>query len=150
MRHAAEAGLDIDYRVGAAEGLVASGEPPFDVVLNLEVVEHVANAHQFLKDTASLVRPGGLMIVASINRTSKAFPLAIVGAEYIMRWLPAGTHEFHKLVKPDEVKHAFQESGLEHMQTIGVSYNPLSDRWSLSRDTMVNYMCVAGRAPASE
>ncbi len=145
MTHASETGVDIDYRVGTAEGLIEAGEPAFDVVLNLEVVEHVADAHQFLKDTASLVRPGGLMVVASINRTSKAFALAIVGAEYVMGWLPRGTHEFHKLVKPAETRRALQDGGLELAETTGVSYNPLADRWSLTGDDMVNYMCVATR-----
>lgn len=145
MTHAEEHGIDIDYRVGTAEGLLASGEPPFDVVLNLEVVEHVADAHQFLTDTANLVKPGGLMIVASINRTPKAFALAIVGAEYVLGWLPRGTHEFHKLVKPSETRRALQDGGMELAETIGVSYNPLMDRWSLTDDTMVNYMCVATR-----
>ena len=143
--HAADARLDIDYRVGTAEGLIASGEPAFDVVLNLEVVEHVADAGRFLEDTASLVAPGGLMVVASINRTSKAFALAIVGAEYVLGWLPRGTHEFHKLVKPEEVRRALENAGFRVDRPVGVSFNPLMDKWSLTDDTMVNYMCVAYR-----
>ncbi|MFC7291293.1 bifunctional 2-polyprenyl-6-hydroxyphenol methylase/3-demethylubiquinol 3-O-methyltransferase UbiG [Hirschia litorea] len=146
MTHAQENGVDIDYRIGTAEELVEKNEEKFDVVLNLEVVEHVADAHQFIKDTASLVKPGGLIFVASINRTSKAFALAIVGAEYIMGWLPKGTHEFHKLVKPDEVRNALKAGHMQIEETTGVSYNPLSGEWSLSSDTMVNYMCVASKS----
>ncbi|MEM6625265.1 MAG: bifunctional 2-polyprenyl-6-hydroxyphenol methylase/3-demethylubiquinol 3-O-methyltransferase UbiG [Pseudomonadota bacterium] len=145
MAHAEQTGVSIDYRVGTAEGLRASGEATFDIVLNLEVVEHVADAELFLSDTAQLVAPGGLMIVATINRTSKAFALAIVGAEYVMRWLPRGTHEFGKFVKPDEVARAVTSAGLDADPAIGVSFNPLLDRWSLSSDAMVNYMIVARR-----
>ncbi|ACT58498.1 bifunctional 2-polyprenyl-6-hydroxyphenol methylase/3-demethylubiquinol 3-O-methyltransferase UbiG [Hirschia baltica] len=146
MTHAQETGVKIDYRVGTVEELIENGEPPFDVVLNLEVIEHVADPHQFIKDTASLVKPGGMIFVASINRTSKAFALAIVGAEYIMGWLPKGTHEFHKLVKPTEAKQALKAGGISIQETTGVSYNPLSGEWSLSSDTMVNYMCVGTRS----
>lgn len=145
MTHAAEGGLDIDFRAGTVEGLIASGEPPFDVVLNLEVVEHVANPQQFLTDCAALVKPGGLTIVATINRTTKAFVLAIVGAEYVLRWLPAGTHEFEKFLKPEEIIPALTRAGLTCQPPQGVSYNPLSDQWRLSGDTKVNYMLVASR-----
>ncbi len=145
MTHAKEMGIDIDYRVGTAEQLIEAGEEKFDIVLNLEVVEHVADANQFIMDTASLVKPGGLIFVASINRTSKAFALAIVGAEYILGWLPKGTHEFHKLVKPSEVHSALKSAQIDIKETTGVSYNPLSGEWSLSSDTMVNYMCIGER-----
>ena len=146
MVHAQSGGLDIDYRVGTAEGLLAADEPPFDVVLNLEVVEHVANPQQFLEDCSKLVAPGGLMVVATINRTAKAFALAIVGAEYVLGWLPRGTHAYDKLVTPTEVRTATQASGLESRSPQGVSYSPLTDRWSLGRDAAVNYMMVATRA----
>ncbi|WP_018998286.1 bifunctional 2-polyprenyl-6-hydroxyphenol methylase/3-demethylubiquinol 3-O-methyltransferase UbiG [Hirschia maritima] len=146
MTHAQETGVEIDYRVGTVEKLIEAKEPAFDVVLNLEVVEHVADAHQFVQDTASLVKPGGIIFVASINRTTKAFALAIVGAEYIMGWLPKGTHEFDKLVKPDEVKNALKSAQIDIEETTGVSYNPLTGEWSLSSDTMVNYMCVGSRS----
>jgi len=146
MTHAQETGVEIDYRVGTVEKLIEAKEPAFDVVLNLEVVEHVADAHQFIQDTASLVKPGGIIFVASINRTTKAFALAIVGAEYIMGWLPKGTHEFDKLVKPDEVKNALKLAQIDIEETTGVSYNPLTGEWSLSSDTMVNYMCVGSRS----
>jgi len=141
--HATEQGLDIDYRHGVAEQLLEAGEKPFDVVLNLEVMEHVANPHTFLIDCAKLVRPGGLMICASINRTSKAFALAIVGAEWVMGWLPRGTHRFHKLVQPNELRNALVEGEMQPEPAIGVSYNPLNDQWSLTGDTDVNYMMVA-------
>lgn len=146
MTHARENGLKIDYRVGTAEGLLESGEPPFDIVLNLEVVEHVADAHAFLADTGRLVAPGGMMLVATINRTAKAFALAIVGAEYVLRWLPTGTHEFDKLVTPGEVHRALHAAGLETAPPQGVGYNPLADAWRLTGDTKVNYMVLATRA----
>lgn len=143
--HAQEAGLDIDFRAGAVEGLIEAGEPPFDVVLNLEVVEHVADAGAFLEATARLVKPGGLMIVATINRTQKANLLALIGAERILRWLPPGTHEFDKLVKPAEVREAVSRAGLTPGEAKGVSYNPLFDSWKISTDTDVNYMMVCVR-----
>ena len=141
--HAAEQGLDIDYRHGVAEQLLEAGEPPFDVVLNLEVMEHVANPHTFLVDCAHLVKPGGLMICATINRTPKAFALAIVGAEWVMGWLPRGTHRFGKLVKPGEIRAALREGGMTLGEPVGVTYNPLTDQFSLGADTSVNYMAVA-------
>jgi 2-polyprenyl-6-hydroxyphenyl methylase/3-demethylubiquinone-9 3-methyltransferase len=141
--HAEEQDLDIDYRHGVAEQLIEIGEKPFDVVLNLEVMEHVANPHTFLVDCAQLVRPGGLMICATINRTSKAFALAIVGAEWVMGWLPRGTHRFHKLVQPRQIIAALREGGMQPDQPVGVSYNPLNDQWSMSGDTDVNYMLIA-------
>lgn len=145
MTHAAETGVKIDYRAGTVEGLIDSGEMPFDVVLNLEVVEHVANPADFLSQCASLVKPGGIMIVATINRTAKAFALAIVGAEYVLRWLPTGTHEFDKLVKPGEIESALTRSGMMVRAPQGVSFNPIADQWRLSQDTKVNYMMVATR-----
>jgi 2-polyprenyl-6-hydroxyphenyl methylase/3-demethylubiquinone-9 3-methyltransferase len=145
MVHAEEQGLEIDYRWGSAEQLVEAGEAPFDVVLNLEVVEHVADPQRFLSDSASLVKPGGLMAVATINRTAKAFALAIFGAEYVLGWLPRGTHRFEKLVKPGEIRGALSGAGLAVGAPVGMSYNPLSDRWSVSGDEMVNYMMTAVR-----
>ena len=146
MTHAKESGLDIDFRAGTIEALIEAGEEPFDVVLNLEVVEHVADPAQFLIDCASLVKPGGLTIVATLNRTAKAWALAIVGAEYVMRWLPVGTHEFEKFLRPEEVAAPLQRAGLKVEAPQGVSFNPLSDTWRLSGDTKVNYMTVATRA----
>lgn len=145
MTHAEQGGLDIDFRVGTVEGLIESGEPAFDVVLNLEVVEHVADPARFLKDCASLVKPGGLMIVATLNRTTKAFALAIVGAEYVLGWLPRGTHEFDKFLRPQEIETPLRAAGLEVDPPQGVSFNPILDQWRLSDDTKVNYMMVATR-----
>ncbi|MFN4184665.1 MAG: bifunctional 2-polyprenyl-6-hydroxyphenol methylase/3-demethylubiquinol 3-O-methyltransferase UbiG [Hyphomonas sp.] len=148
LTHAAEQGLTIDYRAGTAEGLLASGEAPFDIVLNMEVVEHVADPAQFLKDTAELVKPGGLMIVATLNKTAKALATAVIGAEYILRWLPPGTHDWSKFLAPEDVVAPLESAGLETDTPIGVSFHPLSGAWKLSEDTSVNYMVVARRPAA--
>lgn len=148
MTHAEQGDLDIDFRAGTVEALIEQGEAPFDVVLNLEVVEHVADPSQFLKDCASLVKPGGLMIVATLNRTAKAFALAIVGAEYVLGWLPRGTHEFEKFLRPEEIEAPLREAGLSVEAPQGVSFNPIADQWRLSGDTKVNYLMVAARANA--
>lgn len=145
MTHAEQGGLDIDFRVGTVEDLIDGGEPGFDVVLNLEVVEHVADPAQFLKDCAGLVKPGGLMIVATLNRTAKAFALAIVGAEYVLGWLPRGTHEFDKFLRPEEIEAPLSAAGLSVDSPQGVSFNPILDQWRLSNDTKVNYLMVATR-----
>lgn len=145
MTHAEQGGLDIDFRAGTVEELIEAGEAPFDVVLNLEVVEHVADPSQFLQDCASLVKPGGLMIVATLNRTAKAFTLAIVGAEYVLGWLPKGTHEFEKFLRPDEIEQPLKQAGLEVDSAQGVSFNPITDQWRLSGDTKVNYLMVSKR-----
>ncbi|MEO1039788.1 MAG: bifunctional 2-polyprenyl-6-hydroxyphenol methylase/3-demethylubiquinol 3-O-methyltransferase UbiG [Pseudomonadota bacterium] len=142
--HAEEAGLEIDYRHGTAEQLLAAGGPgQFDVVLNLEVVEHVAEPTAFLTDCASLVKPGGLMIVGTINRTARAFVTAIFGAEYVLGWLPRGTHQFEKLVRPAEVEQALKSAALQTRAPVGVSYNPLQDRFFISGDAGVNYLLAA-------
>lgn len=143
--HAAQSGLAIDYRAATAEYLVDAGET-FDVVLNMEVVEHVADVDLYLKSTARLVKPGGVMILATLNRTPKALALAIIGAEYILRWLPRGTHQFSKFVKPEEAEAPLVAAGLNITDRVGVSYNPFADRWSLSGDMDVNYMLLAERA----
>ncbi len=148
LTHAKASGLGIDYRAGTAEGLLEAGEGPFDIVLNLEVVEHVANPAAFLKASAALLAPGGLMIAATLNRTPKAFALAIVGAEYVLGWLPRGTHDFAKFLRPPEVAGPLAEAGLVPRPPVGVTYNPLADQWRLSSDTAVNYMIVAHRPPA--
>ncbi|MEM6899022.1 MAG: bifunctional 2-polyprenyl-6-hydroxyphenol methylase/3-demethylubiquinol 3-O-methyltransferase UbiG [Pseudomonadota bacterium] len=145
LTHAATSGLDIDYRAGTVEGLLEAGEPPFDIVLNLEVVEHVANPADFLKTSANLVAPGGIIILATLNRTAKAFALAIVGAEYVLGWLPRGTHEWNKFLKPEELAGPLSEAGMVAEPAFGVAYNPLTDAWGLSKDPSVNYMLVATR-----
>lgn len=142
--HAAESGVTVDYRAVAAEQLAAEGET-FDVILNMEVVEHVADVNLFMSTCASMVRPGGLMFVATINRTLKANALAIIAAERILRWLPKGTHSYDKLVRPEELETPLQAGGLEITHRTGVFYNVLQDRWNLSRDMDVNYMMLAKR-----
>ena len=118
----------------------------FDIVLAMEVVEHVADVKQFVARCAEMVRPGGLMIAATINRTLKSFALAIVGAEYVLRWLPRGTHTWDKLVTPDELEIAMERAGLRTTDERGVIYNLFADRWELSTDTDVNYMVLAEKA----
>lgn len=145
--HAAEVGLDIDYRAGTAEALLAAGEPPFDVVLNMEVVEHVADPAAYLQDCARLVAPGGMMVVATLNRTLKALALAKIGAEYVLRWLPRGTHDWRKFLTPQEVRRFLHDAGVTVQGPYGVTYDPLRDRWARSADTDVNYMMLAFRAP---
>jgi 2-polyprenyl-6-hydroxyphenyl methylase / 3-demethylubiquinone-9 3-methyltransferase len=143
--HAASQGLSIDYRVGSAEALAASGAA-YDVILNMEVVEHVADLTGFLMACARLLKPGGTMIVATINRTLKAYALAILAAEQVLRWVPRGTHEYRKLVKPAELEAELTAAGLVLLQRRGVTYDPLMDRWRLSADMDVNYMLAAAKA----
>lgn len=140
--HGRQSRLAIDYRATTAEDLAAAGET-FDVVLNMEVVEHVADVEAFIGACAGLVRPGGLMVVSTINRTVKALGLAIIGVEYILRWLPRGTHRYDKLVRPEELESALTAGGLQLLDETGVVYNPFADRWSLSSDMDVNYMVLA-------
>lgn len=142
--HAAKSGVAVDYRAETAENLAADGEL-FDVVLNMEVVEHVADVDLFLSSCAQMVKPGGLMFIATINRTFKALALAIVGAEYVLRWLPRGTHQYERLVRPGEIEQPLAASGMTIADRTGVFYNPLSDSWNLSRDMDVNYMMLAAR-----
>ena len=142
--HAEQSGLAIDYRCSTAEQLAEQGEQ-FDLVLAMEVVEHVADVPLFVASCAALVRPGGLMIAATLNRTLKSFALAIVGAEYVLRWLPVGTHRWDKFVTPNELEIAMEQSGLHVTHEQGVIYNLLADRWQLSSDTDVNYMLTAER-----
>jgi 2-polyprenyl-6-hydroxyphenyl methylase/3-demethylubiquinone-9 3-methyltransferase len=142
--HAAEAGLAVDYRATTAEALADEGER-FDVVLAMEVVEHVADLSLFVKRCAEMVRPGGLMITATLNRTLKSFALAIVGAEYLLRWLPRGTHQWDKFVTPNELEAALERHGLTVLDETGVTYDLIADRWQLSTDMDVNYMVTAAR-----
>jgi len=140
--HAADTGVIVDYRITSVEALADVGEL-FDVVLAMEVVEHVADLNLFVKRCAEMVKPGGLMITATINRTLKSFALAIVGAEYVLRWLPRGTHEWDKFVTPNELEAALERYGLRAIDETGVIYNILADRWQLSNDMDVNYIVTA-------
>jgi 2-polyprenyl-6-hydroxyphenyl methylase/3-demethylubiquinone-9 3-methyltransferase len=146
--HAGQAGLEIDYRTATAEALAAAGEK-FDVVLNMEVIEHVDNVPLYMKSCADLVKPGGLMFVATINRTPRAWALAIVGAEYVLGWLPRGTHDFRKFLTPDEVAALVTRNGMRVSDKTGVIYNPLADEWRRSRDMGVNYMLLAEKPGAA-
>lgn len=143
--HAAGQGLAIDYRFAAAADLVTAGER-FDAVLSLEVVEHVADRRAFLADCCALAAPGGVVLLATLNRTAKSFLLGIVAAEYVLRWLPAGTHDWSRFVRPSELAADLREGGFRLADLTGITYNPLSDRFSLSRDVDVNYLALAVRS----
>jgi 2-polyprenyl-6-hydroxyphenyl methylase / 3-demethylubiquinone-9 3-methyltransferase len=143
--HASDSGLTIDYRVTTAEALADAGER-FEMVLAMEVVEHVADVPLFVKRCAEMVKPGGMMVAATLNRTLKSFALAIVGAEYVMRWLPRGTHQWDKFVTPNELEAALERHGLHVTDETGVIYNLFADRWEISTDMDVNYMVTAVKA----
>lgn len=145
--HAAEAGVTVDYRATTAEALADAGEK-FDVVLNMEVIEHVSDIDLFVSKCAEMVKPDGIMFVATINRTLKALGLAIVGAEYVLRWLPRGTHQYGKLVRPEELEQSLAKAGMSITDRTGVIYNLLADRWQRSKDMDVNYMVLAEKRPA--
>ncbi len=141
--HAGRQGLAIDYRRSTAEALVSAGQR-FDVVLALEIVEHVADADLFLRSCSQLVKPGGLLFLSTLNRTAKAWALAIAGAEYVLGWLPRGTHDWRKFLKPSEVARSLRAGDLDVQEIVGVVYSPLSRTWSLNRtDLDVNYMLYA-------
>jgi 2-polyprenyl-6-hydroxyphenyl methylase / 3-demethylubiquinone-9 3-methyltransferase len=143
-RHAGTAGLAIDYRVAAAEQLLAA-DRRFDLVCAMEVVEHVADQDGFLRNCAALVQPGGGLVLATLNRTFRAFALGIVAAEYVLGWLPRGTHSWSRFVRPSEAARALRRAGLHIDDLTGVVYDPLRDRFRLSRDAAVNYMLFATR-----
>jgi len=141
--HAEQSGLEIDYRHSTAEALAAAGEQ-FDVVLNMEVVEHVSDPLAYLTACRQLLRPGGLHICSTINRNPKSFAVAIVGAEYVMRWLPKGTHEWNKFITPDELYELLEKAGLKPVDRKGFVFNPISWQWKLSdRDLSVNYVTAS-------
>ena len=141
--HAEQSGLTIDYRVGTAEDMAAAGEQ-FDVVLNMEVVEHVADPLGYLTACRMLLKPGGLHICSTINRNPKSFAMAIVGAEWVMRWLPKGTHDWAKFITPDELFSLLQQAGLDPVDRKGFQFNPINWSWRLSdRDLSVNYVTAS-------
>ena len=141
--HAEQSGLTIDYRLTTAEDLAAAGEQ-FDVVLNMEVLEHVPNPQSFLSACQTLLKPGGLMICSTLNRNAKSFGMAIVGAEWVMRWLPKGTHDWKKFITPDELAEFIRKAGLDPVDRKGMVFNPIAWSWNLSsRDLSVNYVTAS-------
>ena len=141
--HAEQSALSIDYRVTTAEDMAAAGEQ-FDVVLNMEVVEHVADPLAYLTACQQLLRPGGLMICSTLNRNPKSFMMAIIGAEWVMRWLPKGTHDWAKFITPEELYDLIRRAGLDPVDKKGMVFNPVSWRWSVSdRDLSVNYVTAS-------
>ncbi|HRJ64126.1 MAG TPA: bifunctional 2-polyprenyl-6-hydroxyphenol methylase/3-demethylubiquinol 3-O-methyltransferase UbiG [Brevundimonas sp.] len=143
--HAEQQGLDITYRAATVEQLEAEGAGPFDVVLTMEVIEHVADPEAFIRACSRLVKPGGMMIVATLNRTLKSLALGKVAAEYILRWVPAGTHDWNQFLKPEEIRRMLSAEPLAVSGPFGLVYDPLTDRWSESDDAGINYMMVATR-----
>jgi 2-polyprenyl-6-hydroxyphenyl methylase/3-demethylubiquinone-9 3-methyltransferase len=142
--HAEQAGVPVEYRGETIEAVVASGRT-FDAVLIMEVVEHVSDMPAFVRTACAAVKPGGTLFAATLNRTLRSFALAIVGAEYVLGWLPRGTHDWEKFVTPNELARAIRAGGLDVTDTTGVVYNPLTDSWRTGRDTAVNYMVAAER-----
>lgn len=140
--HAQQSGLNIDYRVGSPEALGAAGER-FDIVLALEIIEHVADIGRFVEASSQLLRPGGMMVWSTLNRTLKSFAFAIVGAEYVLGWLPRGTHDWQKFVRPSELCSHLRRCGIDVSEMTGMAYNPLTRQWRLTpNDLSVNYLLV--------
>lgn len=143
-QHALAGGLAVDYRHDRAEALAARGER-FDIVLAMEVVEHVADVEAFLTACSTMLKPGGIMVLATLNRTPKSFALAIVGAEYVMRWLPRGTHTWSKFIRPHEMARGLRHAGLSLDLLAGMQYRPLAGTWSIGHDLEVNYLALASK-----
>lgn len=146
-RHAEQSGLVIDYLCTTAEALVTEGKS-FDVVLAMEVIEHVRDVEGFIVCAASFVRPGGLFVAATLNRTLKSYALAILGAEYVLQWVPKGTHSWAQFVKPSELTAAMRAAGLHIFDETGVNFDPLSGKWREGHSMDVNYIIAAERRPA--
>lgn len=146
--HAEQQGVTVDYRACRAEDVVEKGET-FDVVFVLEVVEHVPSVADFTTMVSKLVSPGGIIILSTINRTAKAFALAIVGAEYILHWLPKGTHQWNRFVTPEELSEILENAGLQPRETNGLVYSPFKDQWKISSDCDVNYFLTASNNQTS-
>lgn len=144
--HAETLGLKIDYRAGTMEDLVAAGEPSFDVILAMEVIEHVADPGAFLRDCARLLERGGLMIIATLNRTAASLAFGKIAAEYVLRWVPAGTHNWRQFLKPEEIRGFLAEEALDVAGPFGMALNPLTGRWSIGSDTKINYLMTVTRA----
>lgn len=142
--HAEASSLGIDYRQEQIEDVVARGEQ-FDIAVCLEVVEHVPDVASFVEACVAAVRPGGLLVMSTINRNLKSYALAIVGAEYILRWLPRGTHDWNRFIKPGELEEHLEKAGASPFETRGMIYNPLGDSWRLSSDTDVNFLMAAAK-----
>lgn len=140
--HAKQSGLEIDYRFTTAEALAENGEK-FDIIINMEVIEHVADIDSFLSSCRNLLNENGIMLISTLNRTPKSFLFAIVGAEYILGWLPKGTHTWDKFFKPSELNKHLSNNGFALKNLAGMSYQPLSDQWTKSDDLSVNYMGFA-------
>jgi len=143
--HADMVGLDIAYRAATVEQLEAEGAGPFDAVLTMEVIEHVADPEAFVRACSRLVRPGGVLMVATLNRTLKSLALGKVAAEYILRWVPAGTHDWRQFLKPDEIRSMLSQEPVTVEGPFGLAYDPLNDRWSQTDDAGINYMMAATR-----
>jgi 2-polyprenyl-6-hydroxyphenyl methylase / 3-demethylubiquinone-9 3-methyltransferase len=144
--HAETSGLAIDYRVTTAEALAEAGER-FDLVLNMEVIEHVADPALFLAAAVRLLAPGGMMALATLNRTAKSFALAVVGAEYLLGWLPRGTHDWRRFLKPSEIARMLRPTGAAIVDLVGLRYDPIADDWRIGRDLDVNYMATVTAEP---
>ena len=143
--HAEQQGLEIAYRAATVEQLEAGGAGPFDVVLTMEVIEHVADPEAFVRTCARLVKPGGMMVVATLNRTLKALALGKFAAEYVLRWVPAGTHDWRQFIRPDELRAMLAVEPVTVTGPFGLAYDPLSDRWREGQDADINYMMIATR-----
>lgn len=142
--HAQQSALTIDYRATTAEALADAGER-FDIILNTEVIEHVQDPALLINACGRMLKPGGMMIITTLNRTAKSFALAIVGAEYVLRWLPRGTHDWKRFLKPSEIARMLRAAGLDHLHSAGMTFDPIRNRWSLSDDLSVNYLMAAGK-----
>jgi 2-polyprenyl-6-hydroxyphenyl methylase/3-demethylubiquinone-9 3-methyltransferase len=147
--HAEQSGLDIDYRASTVEDLLAAGEPSFDVILNMEVIEHVADPGAFLRDSARLLERGGVMILATLNRTAASLALGKVAAEYVLRWVPAGTHDWRRFLKPAEIRDFLADERFDIEGPFGVALDLRSGRWSVGTDSRVNYMMTIARPPSN-
>jgi 2-polyprenyl-6-hydroxyphenyl methylase/3-demethylubiquinone-9 3-methyltransferase len=143
--HAERLGLSIDYQCAEAENLAEEGNS-FDVVLALEIIEHVADPFGFVATCAELVAPGGLLVVSTLNRTIRALALAKIGAEYLLNWVPRGTHQFRRFVTPRDLRLAFEAAGLEPVPPVGMTYHPFKDEWQRSLDVRVNYIMWASKS----